>query len=149
MADQTTTLFAAQVDEWVRKTKARIEAVVKNAAESVVEEVISRTPRDTGFLAASLQASLNGPIPLRDAPPADAQPGQFARPTSYALVIDSMPMGGTVFIGFSANYAAHVEFGTKHQNPAAMVRLSTANWPYHVEAAIRAAKAAVASRSPR
>lgn len=138
--------FASSVDAWTKKTRARMEAVVKASAENVIEEVLSRTPRDTGFLAASLTASLNGPLPMRDAPPAGG--GSFAPPTGYALVIEGAELGQTIYVSFTANYAAHVEYGTKFQNPAAMVRLSAQNWPFHVESAVRAAKAAVASRQP-
>lgn len=141
--------FSAQISEWVTETRARMEAVVKTSAENVVEEIISRTPVDTGFLRASLTASLDGPMPMRDAPPKDAQSGMFAAPTAYALVIESMPLGGTVWVTFTANYAAAQEYGTKYMNPTGMVRLSAQNWPFHVAAAVRSAKAAVASRQPR
>lgn len=146
MAQQS---FAAAVDAWVQATRARMEAVVKTATENVVEEIVSRTPVDTGFLRASLSASLEGPLPMREAQPADAQPGMFGPPTDYALVIEGAQLGQTIWVTFTANYAAHVEYGTKHQNPAAMVRLSAQNWPFHVASAVRAAKEAVASRSPR
>lgn len=139
--------FAASVDAWVQKTRARMEAVVKTAAENVVEEVISRTPVDTGFLRASLTASLDGPLPMRDAPPPGDQ--SFPAPTAIALVIEGADLGQTIWVSFTANYAGHVEYGTKFQNPAAMVRLSAQNWPFHVASAVRAAKAAVASRQPR
>lgn len=140
--------FSAQVSNWVTQTRQRMEAVVKTAAENVVEEVISRVPVDTGFLRASLTASLDGPQPMRDAPPVGAAPGSFPSPSAYALVIEGAQLGQTIYVSFTANYARHVEYGTKHQNPAAMVRLSAQNWPYTVEAAVRAAKAAVSARSP-
>lgn len=138
--------FSAQIDAWVRKTQQRMEAVVKNAAEAVAEDVINRTPVDTGFLRASLVATLDGPLPMRDAPPKDAAEGSFPPPTAYALVIEGLEMGGTLWLSFTANYAGYVEYGTKRQAPAGMVRLAAQNWPRHVAKAVREAKAAVVSR---
>lgn len=138
--------FTAGVDAWVQQTRARMGAVVKTATENVVEEIVSRTPVDTGFLRASLTASLDGPLPMRNALPADAQPGMFDAPTGYSLVIEGAELGQTIWVTFTAAYASFVEYGTKVQNPAAMVRLSAQNWPFHVESAVRQAKAAVNSR---
>jgi hypothetical protein len=115
------------------------------------EDVLARTPRDTGFLANTLEASLDGPQTIRpDArPPADAKKGSYPAPADYALVISNATIGATIFGSFGAAYARYVEYGTKFQNPAAMVRLSAQVWPLHVADAIREAKAAVASGPSR
>jgi hypothetical protein len=143
--------FAAQIDTWCQKSKARQLAVFQRASERMFEDVIARTPVDTGFLRASLAASLDGPQPIRaDArPPADAKKGSYPAPADYALVISNATIGATIFGSFGAAYARYVEYGTKFQNPAAMVRLSAQVWPLHVADAIREAKAAVASGPSR
>jgi bacteriophage HK97-gp10 putative tail-component len=136
--------FAAQIDEWVKKTSQRMEAVVKTAAQNVGEEVISRTPVDTGFLRASFTATLNSiPPRLRELPKRD----QTYPAPDINLVIEGAKLGDTIYMTFGASYARYVEYGTRNQFPAAMVRLSARNWPFHVQQAIREAKAAVASRS--
>lgn len=138
------TNFTAAIDEWVMKTRQRAEAVFKTAAQNVGEEIISRTPVDTGFLRASLTATLNDkPMIKRDVPNRDAA---YPAP-DITLGIEGAKLGDTIYLTFTANYARYVEYGTRNQFPAAMVRLSARNWPYHVQAAIREAKAAVASRS--
>lgn len=141
--------FSAAVSAWVAKTKARQEAVFKRSAELMFEDVIARTPVDTGFLRATLAATLNGlqQINPEARPPEDAGKGAFPAPTDCALVISSAELGATIFGSFGAAYARHVEYGTRFVNPAAMVRLSAQNWPHHVARAIREAKAAVSARS--
>jgi len=141
MAQQS---FQSSIDAWVQKTKARMEAVVKNAAESVIEEVVLRCPVDTGFLRASLTASLDGPLPMRNDKPAGAAPNSFDA-QDVSLVIEGAQLGQTIYASFTARYASFVEYGTKHTNPVGMVRLSAANWGFHVESAVRQAKAAVNS----
>jgi len=147
MAQQS---FQGAIGAWAAKTKRRLEVVFKNSAEHVAEEVMWRTPVKTGFLRASLVASLDGPMPIRAdfVPPPKTPDDHYAPPAEIALVIHTAVMGQKIFVSFVAGYARHVEYGTKHQNPAAMVRLAAQNWPHHVEQAIREAKAAVVARSP-
>lgn len=134
---------AAAVDAWVRKSEARMTVVFRAAAESVVEEVIENCPVDTGFLRASLTASLDGTMPpLRDAP-ADAAPGSIPPPAAYAMVIEGAGLGDTITVAFSARYAAAVEYGTDTRPPVGMVRRAAQNWPLHVARAVQRAKVAV------
>lgn len=141
--------FTASVEAWVARTKQRMEKVVKNSAESVVEEMILRTPVDTGWLSATLVATLGTPAAIdpNSRPPKGADKKNFGKP-AYALVIHGAQLGETISVTFTAAYARHVEYGTKHQSPAAMVRLSAQNWPFHVAQAVRDVKAADQVRSP-
>lgn len=147
--------FDGAIDAWVLQTKQRVEAVVKNAGEFVVEDVIERTPVDTGFLRATLIASLDGPQPLDKAIPDGTPPGlskkggkrSFEDPTQYDLVINAAELGQTIYVSFTANYAAHVEYGANGRAGMGMVRLAVQAWPQHVARAVQEAKAAVASRS--
>lgn len=143
--------FSATVGKWCLRTKARQRAVFQGAAQRMFEDVLARTPRDTGFLANTLEASLSGPQPIRaDAsPPKEAAPNSYPVPADFALVISNATIGDTIYGSFGAAYARHVEYGTKFQNPAAMVRLAAQNWPYHVAYAVREARAAAQGRSPQ
>lgn len=131
--------FAAQVDAWVRETEARMLAVFRTAAEYVVEDVLDRTPIDTGYLRASLTVTTTGPLPIR----ANARPveGQTYNVQPYALSIAGAELGDTVYASFVASYAAHVEYGARGRAGRAMVRLAAQNWPVHVDRAVAAAKA--------
>jgi hypothetical protein len=129
----TTLNFSAQVDNWVKQTKERTEAVFKTATELVIQDIITRTPIDTGFLVASMTVSLQG-MPSIDIA---ARPitGQSYSSQPFALTIEGAEIGDTIYAGFVASYAAYVEFGTKHFSGRAMVRLAAQAWPQHVAAA--------------
>lgn len=141
--------FSGAIDKWVMATKARQEAVFKTAAQSIAEDVIDRTPVDTGFLRASFTASLVEPPEIRDdaKPPKDAKPGSVPSATNYSLVVANMKLGDTIYLGFVAAYGPHVEYGARGRKGVRMVGLAVQSWPQHVANAVRSAKAAVASRS--
>lgn len=139
--------FSAAVDSWVRATKERTEAVFHKSAEKVAEEVQGRTPIDTGFLVHSFQASSGGMPAIR--PEYRGAPG-----ASYAsdigpiqLVIRGVPVGGTVYLGFTASYSIFVEMGTSKMAPRRMVALTAQRWPQIVQEAVREAKASVRGSS--
>lgn len=135
--------FSAAVDAWVLKSRARLLAVFRTAAQYVIEDVITRTPVDTGYLRASLTVTLDGPLPIRpDAKPAGA--GTY-QPQPYALSIAGADLGDTVFASFVASYAQHVEYGARGRAGAGMVRLAAQAWPQHVTRAVAEAKARVGS----
>lgn len=130
--------FTATVDAWVLQTQARLLAVFKTATEYVVEDVIARTPVDTGYLRASLTVSLNGPLPMR------GTQGDAYKAAPYSLAIAGAELGAVITASFVANYAGHVEYGARGRAGAGMVRLSVQKWPEHVNRAVAAAKARVA-----
>ena len=127
--------FASQVSEWVKETHGAVEAVWKQAAQEVVNEM--QKPRaaggrmrvDTGFLRASLMASTA-------AMPAINPAAKPAKGASYSLsdsditaVIAGADLGQTLHFGYTASYAAHREFGARGQPPDAFVRTAAQRWP--------------------
>lgn len=141
MAGQSS--FSAQIDDWARATEARMTAVFHKAAEKVAEEVIRRTVVDTGYLRASFQASgAQMPMIRADAKPASGHTYAYdAGPVN--LVILNVPIGGKIYMGFVANYAGFVEYGTSKTPARGMVRLTSQNWNNIVQDAVREAKVAV------
>ena len=133
-----TKTFEAQVTEWARKSEARLNAVAKTAIQSVVEDIVTGTPVDTGFLRASFTVTKGSPTPI----------GQGVKPVSgqsyqiqpYALTINSVKSGDTVFGVFAANYATYVEFGANGRAGVRMVGLAVQKWPQYVNEAVRLAK---------
>lgn len=116
-------------------------AVLRLSSQHVVEDVVSRTPVDTGFLRSSLTVSLGGPLPIRaDARPAEG--GSYA-PQEYSLAINNADITSTIHASFVASYSAHVEYGARGRAGAGMVRLSAQEWPRHVTRAVAEAKARV------
>lgn len=134
--------FAAQVDAWTKETKQRMEAVFHKAAEMVGEAVVDGTPVDTGFLRHSFTASAQS-MPVLRAGFKPAEGGAYAYDAGPVnLTIMGVPIGGTVFMGFTAEYAGHVEYGANGRAGRAMVRLAAQRWPQIVTAAVAQAKKA-------
>lgn len=101
---RTSLNFGAEIDEWVKKTEARMLAVFRDAGQEVFS--IAQTTRNqggklpikTGFLRNSFISSLNGSTVV-------------SGPTAYALSFDAASLGDVVFGGWTAEYARRMEFG--------------------------------------
>lgn len=138
--------FASQVDAWTKKSKRRMTAVLHRSAEMIAEEVVERTPVDTGFLRHSFQASGEMMPMLRagNRPPDSAGPGSYSFDAGpINLVVQGVPLGKPIYLGFTADYAAFVEYGANGRSGVGMVRLTAQRWPQIVSAAVAEAKAAV------
>ncbi|QYM73369.1 HK97 gp10 family phage protein [Pseudochrobactrum sp. Wa41.01b-1] len=104
--------FAAQVDAFVMQTQRRMLAAFRTAAQFVIEDMIDRVPVDTGFLRASVVVSLDGSRPLDRPLPAGSKRKQYELNPQYTLAIAGTEIGNTIWASFTANYGAHVEYGT-------------------------------------
>lgn len=136
--------FTAQVDDWVRKTEARMLAVFRMSTQFVVEDVVLGTPVETGFLRASLTVTIDVPLPMRPGYSAPSgTPSDFYPEPAYSLAILKANLGQTVYATFVAGYAVHVEYGPRNDQGAGMIRLAAQRWPQHVERAVEAAKSQV------
>ncbi len=101
----------AQLPDWSLKTQKRLDVVVKQSTHDVIA-LASQTapakarggsvqpgfvPRDSGFLAASLQSSLNGSTALT---------GEG----SYVMAVAGMKAGDVAEFGWTAVYARAVHY---------------------------------------
>lgn len=135
--------FIAQIDAWVSETTDRMLAVRNQAADDVIEKMRQYTPVDFGFLAGTIQGSLNAPTPIDPKAtneanahiPANASAGQVS------LVIAGAALDDTIYGCFTMAYAQYVEYGTSKMAPRAMVRRAAAEWPQIVNEAAGRAKA--------
>ena len=135
--------FSAQIDAWVRETEARMKAVRDTAAEDVIDKMREYTPVNYGFLAGTIQASVDAPTPIDPAKTneahthiaADASAGQIS------LVIANAPLGSTIYGCFTMSYAIYVNYGTSKMTPRAMVQRAAMEWPQIVSSAVTRAKA--------
>ena len=130
--------FAAQVEKWARKSEARLLAIQKTAIQSVVEDIVTGTPVDTGFLRASFTVTKGAPIPIDQG--AKPVSGQSYQVQPYALTINGVRSGDVVYGVFSAAYAIHVEFGSNGRAGVRMVGMAVQKWDQHVNEAVRLAK---------
>jgi hypothetical protein len=127
----------ANLGAFAQKTRERMDAVVKQSANDVFA-MASRTapgvtrggtvvpgfvPRDTGFLAASAVASLNG---------SSALTGENA----YVFAVAQMKAGDTAEMGWTAAYAR-----VAHYRGWLFVETAANAWPQIVAAAVARAMA--------
>ena len=130
----------AQLDQWTKKTEKRIDAVLKDATQSVVAVAQvtkakgGRMPVDTGNLRNSLQSSVAG-----------GAMGEGA--SSYILVAGNMKGGDVATFTWTAEYAAAVNNGNRGRPGAHFVEGAVDQWPAIVRASIRKAKARPRGRS--
>lgn len=98
-------------------TGRKLETVFHEFTQDVASEVVFRTPVVTGFLRGSWFSAINSD---NGAPGTVDKQGSFTL-SVIGIVVNSARPGDTVLIGNNANYARHVEFGTKHFTGRAMV----------------------------
>jgi len=126
----------ATLDQWTKKTERRIDAVLKDATQSVVAVAQQtkakggRMPVDTGNLRNSLRSSVAG-----------GAMGEGA--SSYILVAGNMKGGDLATFTWTAEYAAAVNNGNRGRPGAHFVEGAVDQWSANVRASIRKAKAAV------
>ena len=126
----------ATLDQWTKKTERRIDAVLKDATQSVIAVAQQtkakggRMPVDTGNLRNSLQSSVAG-----------GASGEGA--SSYILAAAGMKGGDLATFTWTAEYAAAVNNGNRGRPGAHFVEGAVDQWPAVVRASIRKAKAAV------
>ena len=126
----------AQLDQWTKKTERRIDAVLKDATQSVIAVAQQtkakggRMPVDTGNLRNSLQSSVAG-----------GASGEGKE--SYIMVAGNMKGGDLATFTWTAEYAAAVNNGNRGRPGAHFVEGAVDQWPAIVRASIRKAKVAV------
>ena len=124
------------LDQWTKKTEKRIDAVLKDATQSVIAVAQQtkakggRMPVDTGNLRNSLQSSVAG-----------GAMGEGA--SSYILVAGNMKGGDLATFTWTAEYAAAVNNGNRGRPGAHFVEGAVDQWPAIVRASIAKAKARV------
>lgn len=132
--------FSATIDEWVKKSKNRMQAIHNQSVQDVIDDAqlpIAKGGRmhvDTGFLRASGQASLNGmPTgPVRG----DQNIPNYYSPDSQSveLTIGKHKIGQTFFFGWTANYAR------AREQKDAFLRLAAMKWTTFVARNVELAK---------
>ena len=137
--------FGAQVAAWANKVPGAILAIRNSSAEDVADLMRAYTPIKYGFLAGTIQAAINAPVPID--PTATNNSKANVAPNASAgevwLVILSSGIDDKIFVTFTMAYAAYVNFGTSKMAPRQMVGRSAIQWQRIVEVNTRLAKAAV------
>ena len=124
------------LDQWTKKTEKRIDAVLKDATQSVVavaqvsRDEGGRMPVITGNLRNSLQSSVAG-----------GASGEGKE--SYIMVAAGMNGGDLATFVWTAKYAAAVNNGNRGRPGAHFVEGAVDQWPAIVRASTAKAKARV------
>ena len=127
--------FAAQVARFVTRSKRTATAVFRESTERLIDQAQTpvgaggRMRVDTGFLRASGQASLSG-LPTGPSRREEGN-GDF----NYSMVIAGAELGGTIWFGWTAEYARIREYHDGFMRGAAQ------NWQAIVTQVAREAKA--------
>lgn len=135
--------FSATVGDWANKIEGASEVIFKEACQELVEELdemlvslVYNAPispsgyRRTGFLRASLMGSKSAMPQLSRANPGAAVTPDFGE---TVLVINSLDLGETMFLGYTANYGAIVHYGANGRQPRPWVDLVAQKWPIIVQ----------------
>lgn len=135
--------FALQVAEWAREVEGAIGAIFRESAQELasemdllLEQTVYAQPASesgyqrTGFLRASLVASTSAmPLLTRENPgvavPVDLGP--------IVLVINGADIGDTLYLGYTANYAAFVHYSANGERGRPWVTMAAQRWPIIVE----------------
>lgn len=117
--------FAAQVGNWCEKVPNALEVVFKESAQELVSQLTELAPVDTGFLRASLMASTSAMPQLTRVNPGVPVPSDLG---DIVLVINGADLGDTIFLGYTANYAAYVHYGARGNPPRPWVTMAAQRW---------------------
>lgn len=136
--------FEGQIAKWVAEVEGGALAIFHESAQRVTDEMNKpvgqggNLPVDTGYLWHSLTASSSEMPKIRE----DAKPQSGAsysfNPAPVNLVINSVPIGGVVYIGYVANYSARLNYGFTgtdrlgrqySQQGRMFVELAAQKWP--------------------
>ena len=107
--------FSTQIDDWIKASQGRIDAVAKQSAQDVVAAAQKRRsaggnmPVDTGFLVNSIRASTTG------------MPSDGSEPVAVAIA-RWRPVDQPLYIGWTAQYAPFME------HRYAFMRLAAQQW---------------------
>lgn len=138
--------FSAQVAAFAEKIPGAVEAIFKESVQEVVSEM--QTPMaaggrmrvDTGFLRASLMASTASmPTISAGKTPVGGKSYTYDEGQIEAVILGA-DVNDTLYIGYTAAYAGHREYGVNGQAPDAFVRSAVQRWDSIVEAKARELK---------
>lgn len=119
------TTFEAEVAEWARDVEGAFDLLFREAAQELASELNTLVPIDTGFLRASLRASTTDMPLLTRENPGGPLPDNMAE---IVLVIAGAQAGDVLYLGYTANYAAHVHYGANGRPGRPWVAMVAQRW---------------------
>lgn len=127
--------FSAAVKDFADKAIEAVEAVRNQSTQEVVEIMQTPTEKggrmrvDTGFMRASLLGSTSAmPRINESAIPIKGNTYTFDEGQIEATILGA-ELDSTIYMGYTAAYAGHREYGARGQTPDAFVRTAAQQWP--------------------
>jgi hypothetical protein len=126
--------FADQVAMFVKNAQEASREVFRESALKMVHEMQALVPVDSGFLRASFVVS-NSEAPIANL----ENPGGTHTwdPSDAEIVIRSTKLGGTLHLGYRANYAPYVHYGANGRPPRPWMSMIAQRWSSIVEETVR------------
>lgn len=125
--------FSVQLDQFVKKTGADADKVVRQSCLSLLNSVVRRSPVHTGRFRGNWQTTVA--MPATGVVAADDKSGG-ATVDKGLRVIGGVKAGQTVWIMNNLPYARRLEDGYSDQAPNGMVRLTVNDFRKYVDQAI-------------
>lgn len=125
------TSFAAAVGDWAHAVEGALEAIFKESVQELVSQLNALVPVDTGFLRASLRASTSAMPVLSLSNPGGVHSIDAGQ---IELVIMGADIGDTIYLGYTANYGAHVHYGANGRPGRPWVDMVAQRWAQIVAA---------------
>lgn len=124
--------FTLGLNDFIRKTNANADQVVRQSTMSLLSGVVRRSPVDTGRFRGNWQVAI--------AQPATGQLSRDDKSGSATVqaglsVVAGAKAGGVIWITNNLPYARRLENGWSDQAPAGMVRLTVNEYRRYVDQA--------------
>ena len=135
--------FTAQIDDFIRKSEALTTGVVREAAQSMIEEAQTsrfkggKMPIDTGFLTNSGKAQIGSLPSGADKTQKDYTNQEWLGGGQLQAVLSQLQPGDIFYYGWTAAYARKMEIRYMFAQSAAQ------NWQQHVSRAVTELKARI------
>lgn len=130
--------FSLQLGQFIEKTKADGDKVLRQATLSMLNGVVKRSPVDTGRFRGNWQTTVGNPA-SGDLDTEDKSGG--ATLTAGVTAVAGAQMGDTTYIVNNLPYARRLEDGYSDQAPQGMVKLTVNEFKKYVDQAIQQVRA--------
>lgn len=121
--------FKAQLGRWAQAAGDKLDALVRQSAYEIAENVVRDTPVDTGFLRGNWQPSIGAPQAIEKAP----DPSGAGVVADIGLVFAQAKAGDRVYFLNNTEYGPFVENGTSKVPGRYFVADNVKRWPVVVE----------------
>jgi hypothetical protein len=115
--------FALDVSNFIEKTKANADVVVRKFALEALSRLVMKTPVRTGCARGNWNVSIGEPDASYDLDKTDPQ-GDSTISEGLSVVEQALATGPSIFITNNLPYIMALEYGWSKQAPAGMLRVT-------------------------